>query len=161
LAIGPAGARPAAERADFRGAAQHARLVEMRPGVWCRPDNLPPAATPTEVWSVVVGSATVWTATPPANAVPDLVARFRLDDWAVRARELIDGLARSTQPLSTTTDAIPPAFAAGAAALQHLRRDPILPVALLPVDWPGDALRAAYRAYQPAFGAAVAAFFAS
>ncbi|WP_320776574.1 PaaX family transcriptional regulator C-terminal domain-containing protein, partial [Streptomyces sp. CRN 30] len=35
-----------------------------------------------------------------------------------------------------------------AAAVRHLLADPVLPPDLLPADWPGTALRAAYTAYQ-------------
>ena len=52
-----------------------------------------------------------------------------------------------------------PAFALGAAALQQIRRDPLLPPELAGEDWPGVALRAAYQRYRAAFSAAVAAWF--
>ncbi|MCT7356910.1 PaaX domain-containing protein, C- domain protein, partial [Streptomyces sp. 15-116A] len=35
-----------------------------------------------------------------------------------------------------------------AAVVRHLLADPVLPPALLPADWPGEALRAAYADYQ-------------
>ena len=40
----------------------------------------------------------------------------------VRAHVAVDGI---------------PAFLAGAAALRHVRADPLLPAELLPADWPG------------------------
>ena len=39
---------------------------------------------------------------------------------------------------------IPGRFTAAAAIVRHLLADPVLPVALLPAHWPGDALRQAY-----------------
>jgi DNA-binding transcriptional regulator PaaX len=53
--------------------------------------------------------------------------------------------------------ALAPGFVAGAAALQHARRDPILPVDLLPAAWPGSVLRAGYGRFQHAFASALAA----
>uniref|UniRef100_UPI003525AB94 PaaX family transcriptional regulator C-terminal domain-containing protein n=1 Tax=Streptomyces sp. PU_AKi4 TaxID=2800809 RepID=UPI003525AB94 len=35
-----------------------------------------------------------------------------------------------------------------AAVVRHLLADPVLPPALLPADWPGDALRSAYGGYR-------------
>jgi DNA-binding transcriptional regulator PaaX len=51
------------------------------------------------------------------------------------------------------------AFAAGAAALAHVRADPLLPAALGPSTEAGDALRAAYRAYEAQFSEALRAWF--
>ena len=48
-------------------------------------------------------------------------------------------------------DGIADAFVVGAAALAHVRADPLLPVELCGSGWPGDALRQAYRDYQVAF----------
>jgi phenylacetic acid degradation operon negative regulatory protein len=47
----------------------------------------------------------------------------------------------------------------GAAALAHVRADPLLPQELCPPGWPGRDLRAAYVAYQREFGEAVRAWF--
>jgi len=92
----------------------------------------------------------------------DVGERFSLPAWAERADALLAVLEGATRRTHTdSVAAIPDAFVAGAAALQHLRRDPLLPAALLPSGWPGDALRTAYRAYQPAFAEAVASFFRS
>ena len=51
------------------------------------------------------------------------------------------------------------AFLAGAAALRHIRADPLLPEALLPRSWPGRALRDGYRTYEREFDAVVRAWF--
>ena len=54
-----------------------------------------------------------------------------------------------------------PAFATGAAALQQIRRDPLLPPELAGDGWPGDTLRSAYARYRAAFAATVTAWFAA
>ncbi len=51
------------------------------------------------------------------------------------------------------------AFVAGAAALRHIGSDALLPRELLPVDWPGAALRDEYSRYQRAFDATARAWF--
>ena len=72
----------------------------------------------------------------------------------------LDAVARA---LETDADAeasehLATGFVVGAAALQHLRRDPLLPDALLPDDWPADDLRVGYRRYQAVYPHAAAAF---
>ena len=39
---------------------------------------------------------------------------------------------------------VPERFAVAAAMVRHLLTDPVLPVELLPADWPAHQLRAAY-----------------
>jgi phenylacetic acid degradation operon negative regulatory protein len=46
--------------------------------------------------------------------------------------------------MATATD-IPGRFAVAAAMVRHLLTDPMLPAELLPTDWPGARLRAAYH----------------
>jgi DNA-binding transcriptional regulator PaaX len=53
----------------------------------------------------------------------------------------------------------PDGFVVGAATLRHVRADPLLPAELLPPDWPGDALRAAYGTYRERFGDAATEWF--
>lgn len=150
--------RPAAARAALRTAARRARLAELRPGVWGRPDNLGGRAVD-EAWAVVGRDAGLWRAVPDVEESAAALDRFGLRPWAARARELLEAVEQRTAALGAGAEAIPPAFLAGAAALQHLRRDPLLPDALLPADWPGEALRAGYRTFQPHFALAAAAFF--
>jgi phenylacetic acid degradation operon negative regulatory protein len=52
------------------------------------------------------------------------------------SRQLLDEMA-------TAAD-IPGRFVAAAGIVRHLLTDPVLPDELLPDDWPGAALRAAY-----------------
>ena len=64
--------------------------------------------------------------------------------------EQLDG-GRPCALAATATGSLADAFVVGAAALAHVRADPLLPPSCADADWPGDALRAAYRAYQTAF----------
>jgi phenylacetic acid degradation operon negative regulatory protein len=60
--------------------------------------------------------------------------------WADTGRRLLDEMAVNIQ----TTD-VPSRFVVAAAMVRHLLTDPMLPAELLPVDWPGAALRASYH----------------
>ncbi len=65
-------------------------------------------------------------------------------------------LDRVTAGLDDAPDSrLADAFVAGAAALAHVRADPLLPAALGPSTEAGDALRAAYRAYEAEFSGAL------
>ena len=46
----------------------HARLAELRDGVWGRPDNLPPEATPTDAAAVLREQTLAWSARPDRAA---------------------------------------------------------------------------------------------
>lgn len=50
---------------------------------------------------------------------------------------LLDEIARATE--------VPERFVVAAAMVRHLLTDPMLPDELLPTDWPGARLRAAYH----------------
>jgi DNA-binding transcriptional regulator PaaX len=88
--------------------------------------------------------------------------------WAARAELLLTELDRVTASLCRAgadgdahrAGGLPEGFVALAAALQHLRRDPLLPPELLPTAWLGQPLREAYRACQAAYADAVGDFFA-
>jgi phenylacetic acid degradation operon negative regulatory protein len=95
------------------------------------------------------------------GAVDDLVeSLFEPEDWASRARALSSRLADDSSALRAGDHGrLAGAFVAGAAALRHIRNDPLLPPSLLAAGWPGDELRSQYRTYQQAFGDAAAAWF--
>ena len=117
-------------RASLRTALQHSRFAELREGVWLRPDNLD-ADLPAEVVDHV----------RRLHARDDhpgeLAARlWDLPGWERIGRELLDEMAAATD--------IPGRFVAAAAMVRHILTDPVLPDELLPHDWPGAALRAAY-----------------
>jgi phenylacetic acid degradation operon negative regulatory protein len=88
-----------------------------------------------------------------------LAARlFAVGELAARGAVLLAALDEvlAALPHDAPPASLAHAFEVGAAAAQHLRRDPLLPPALLPATWPGDALRARYATYEQVFGAAVA-----
>lgn len=127
--------RGPAERADLRTRLTALRLAELREGVWLRPDNLE-RSLPGELDRV----AERCTARPDRPAADLAATLWPLDAWARTARSLLAHTGRAEHPADR--------LAAFAAAVRHLLTDPVLPPPLLPVDWPGEALRAAYTAYQ-------------
>ncbi|GAA4815894.1 PaaX family transcriptional regulator C-terminal domain-containing protein [Nocardioides caeni] len=129
-----AAGRPADERAELRSRLQGLRLAELREGLWLRPANLELEWTE-EV--LVLGERFV---ARPARSADELVALlWDLDAWAATARSLLE---------ATRTDDPARRFAACITSARHLLADPVLPVALLPRDWPGEALRAEHLAYR-------------
>jgi phenylacetic acid degradation operon negative regulatory protein len=159
LGIVEPGARTATERSALRDAGRRLRMVEVREGVWSRPANLPRAAGPSDAWATADAQCAWWSARP---AVDDdrLAARlFAPSAWAARAELLRARLVASTVPAGGAGHEIADAFVVGAATLAHVRADPLLPTELVGLDWPGDALRAAYREYQAAFSGAVRDWF--
>jgi phenylacetic acid degradation operon negative regulatory protein len=160
LGIVASEARDAQARAALREAMRRLRHAELREGVWTRPDNLPVASAPAEAWAVVEEQCAWWTGAPAGDPERLVAERFEPAVWAVRARTLLERLDAVTAAIDAGRDsALAPGFVVGAAALQHARRDPLLPVELLPADWPGDDLRAAYVGFQQSFAAAVAGSF--
>jgi phenylacetic acid degradation operon negative regulatory protein len=158
LAVVEGRARDATARAALRRALGRLHFAELREGVWTRPDNLPRESAPAAAWTVADAQCTWWTGAP-AGDHGELVHRlFAPDDWARRARDLSARVAAVTADLDSGDDAaLAPGFVAGAAALQHARRDPVLPIELLPPAWPGPDLRAGYTRFQRAFTTALAA----
>ncbi len=154
------GSRPAPARAELRRAAAAARLAELRDGVWGRPANLPPEATPPVALETLTEQAWVWSGRPVPGSEPS-PELFGLAAASSRARALLARLEPVTSALEHRDDSgLGEAFAVGAAALQQIRRDPLLPPALAGSDWPGAELRAAYSRYQAAFAAELAGWFA-
>ena len=128
--------RAAEDRVALRKSLTLARLAEPREGVWLRPDNIDlvpdPAGDP---------QVTMFTVVPDGDPVALAAGLWDLGEWARRARELADRLER----LPTTGPAdLAPGFELSAAVLRHFQTDPLLPVELLPADWPGPALRDSY-----------------
>jgi phenylacetic acid degradation operon negative regulatory protein len=160
LAVVTSAARDAPHRARLRDALRTLRFAELRAGSWTRPANVPRASGPDAAWAVVDEQCTWWSATPDGDAT-ELAARlFAPGAWAARARELEAALRAATARLGRPSDhELACAFEIGAAALVHVRADPLLPEALCPAPWPGATLRAAYLDYQHAFGAAAREWF--
>jgi len=124
--------RDAADRARLRIDLAHARLGELREGVWMRPANLerPPFGDP---------HTTTFLSHPME---PDRITEslWDLDAWADRARALLTASRRPELDAHR--------LAAVAALVRHLRTDPALPRELTPPNWPADEMRAVYDDYR-------------
>lgn len=118
-------------RASLRNTLQQCRFAELREGVWMRPDNLD-QVLPAEITDRVRVLQT--RDDEPAELAATL---WDLPDWTGTAGRLLD-------EMSSATD-VPGRFQAAAGIVRHLLTDPVLPGELLPADWPGTALRKAYK----------------
>jgi phenylacetic acid degradation operon negative regulatory protein len=118
-------------RAALRISMHHKRFGELREGVWMRPDNLDLDLDPDVAGRVRVLKA--------RDDVPgELAAQlWDLPEWAATGDRLLDEMAAATD--------IPGRFVVATAVVRHLLADPMLPAELLPADWPGARLRAAYH----------------
>ncbi|WP_328369460.1 PaaX domain-containing protein, C- domain protein [Streptomyces sp. NBC_00445] len=138
MAVITATGRGPAERAELRTRLTTLRLAELREGVWLRPANLR-RSLPRELETVL----RPFTARPEQPARDLASTLWPLDIWARTAHALLGHIARVERPADRLT--------AFAAVVRHLLLDPVLPAELLPADWPGPALRAAYADYQREF----------
>ena len=118
-------------RAALRTTMHDKRFGELREGVWMRPDNLEPDLGPDVAARVRVLKARD---AAPAQLVDEL---WDLPAWAATGHRLLDEMAAASD--------IPGRFVVAAAMVRHLLADPMLPAELLPTDWPGARLRAAYH----------------
>ncbi|MGD1171809.1 PaaX family transcriptional regulator C-terminal domain-containing protein [Mycobacterium seoulense] len=118
-------------RATLRTGLHGKRFGELREGVWMRPDNLELDLDPE-----IAGRVRVLRTRDddPAGLAAQL---WDLPAWARAGHELLDAMAAAT--------GIPDRFVVAAATVRHLLTDPVLPDELLPADWPGARLRAAYH----------------
>lgn len=118
-------------RAALRTTMHHKRFGELREGVWMRPDNLDPDLDPDTLHRVRVLKA--------RDAAPAELARelWDLPDWAETGHRLLGEMAAAPD--------VPGRFMVAAAMVRHLLTDPVLPDELLPAEWPGARLRAAYH----------------
>ncbi|WP_322857909.1 PaaX family transcriptional regulator C-terminal domain-containing protein [Mycobacterium shigaense] len=121
----------ASTRAALRTTMHHKRFGELREGVWMRPDNLELELEPDMGKRVRILSAR-------DDAPAELAGRlWDLPEWAGTGHRLLDEMAGARD--------IPARFVVAAATVRHLLTDPMLPAELLPTDWPGAPLRAAYH----------------
>lgn len=127
--------RSGSERAALRDTLAAARLAELREGVWTRPANL--RRSPTYAGDPVLSTFRARPDDDPAQLAREL---WDLTGWAADGRALLGRLASTRAPA--------PRLAVAAHVVRHLTADPLLPRELLPPDWPGEALRAAYADYQ-------------
>jgi phenylacetic acid degradation operon negative regulatory protein len=153
------GRRPAADRAALREACRQLRLAELREGVWGRPANLDPARSP-EAAAVVAAWCHRWAGARP-EPDPDVEELWDLGAWSAHAEELRREMADLVEPLEGgQRDALASGFVTSAAVLRHLQADPLLPLELLPADWPGEALRREYDRYDAAYRGVLVAWLA-
>ncbi|GGO88860.1 hypothetical protein GCM10011584_16880 [Nocardioides phosphati] len=127
--------RSGQERSALRDLLAAHRLAELREGVWTRPANLRrPAAY---AGDPVLSTFTAVPAEDPAELAAGL---WDLTAWAQDGDELVALLETTREPALR--------LAAAAQLVRHLAADPLLPHELLPPDWPGERLRAAYADYR-------------
>lgn len=146
------GRRSAAERATVRQALSAARLAELREGVWLRPDNLDERRG--------VDGARWFTVDTDDDPVTLAARLWDLDAWSTTATDLVRSMDRLVGPLEDgDRRALADGFVLSAAVLRHFQADPLLPAALLPERWPGDALRREYDRYDRAYRSVLSAWF--
>jgi phenylacetic acid degradation operon negative regulatory protein len=131
-------------RAARRRALAYARLAELREGVWMRPDNVA-----VQLPDSLEADMELMTARP---GDPHTLARrlWDLPAWSGRAQRLLLGLGALAPD---RPEALAPGFELSAAVLRHLQADPLLPVELLPAEWPGAELRATYEEWDARYRA--------
>lgn len=147
LAVVASERRGPAERAALRAAAASLNMAELREGVWLRPDNLHPDRAPA-ARRVVEDQCQLFSAAPRADAAELASSLWDLAGWqasALALREAMDGLGPALA--EDRPEALAAAFSLSAAVLRCFLADPLLPAELLPVGWPGDALRAEHEAF--------------
>jgi phenylacetic acid degradation operon negative regulatory protein len=129
----------AGSTAEVRGARRralaHARLAELREGVWMRPGNVAVELPDSLDADVELMTAQPQDARALAGRLWDLAA------WSDRAAELLGELG-TLEPDRPET--LAPGFELSAAVLRHLQADPLLPAELLPRGWRGGLLRTTY-----------------
>lgn len=146
------GARGAAERAELRAAMRALRTGEVRESVWSRPANLPRDAFPDHVLATAAEQCLRIDGRPDTDPIALAARLFEVPAWQASAVRHIDRMASNVAELeSGDLDALAPSFETAVHAIAHIRRDPLLPAALLPDDWPGAELRARYEEYETAF----------
>lgn len=118
-------------RASLRTTLHHRRFGELREGVWMRPDNLELDLDPGVRSRVRIIEARD---DDPADLALQL---WDLPSWVRTGEHLLDDMSNAQD--------VPARFVTAAAMVRHLLTDPVLPDELLPGDWPGTRLRAAYN----------------
>lgn len=153
-------ARHATDRAALRGALATLRLAELREGMWGRPDNLAADRSP-EAMHQADQWCTWWRGATPTRA-PGVETLWDLRAWADEATALRSEMGALVGSLEAgSPDGLRDGFVTSAAVLRHLQADPLLPEALRPRGWPGDALRADYDRFDRAYRAVLRAWFSA
>jgi phenylacetic acid degradation operon negative regulatory protein len=118
-------------RAALRTTLHDKRFGELREGVWMRPDNL-------EFDLDARVRARVRIVQARDDAPAELAGQlWDLPSWARTGHRLLVEMSEAAN--------VPARFVVAAAIVRHLLIDPVLPAELLPADWPGVRLRAAYN----------------
>ena len=160
LAVVTTGSRSAADRAALRDAMRRLRFGALREGIWTRPDNLPRESAPAESWKLADAHCGWWSGRPDGDPVELAAALFESDGWSRRADALEERVGDATRALEAGDEgALADAFVTGAAALAHIRADPMMPPDLVADSSAGTTLRTAYRSYEEAFSHALRAWF--
>jgi phenylacetic acid degradation operon negative regulatory protein len=118
-------------RAALRTTLHDKRFGELREGVWMRPDNLELDLDAHLRSRLRILQARDDAPAELAGQLWDLMA------WARTGHRLL-------AEMSAAVD-VPARFVVAAGIVRHLLTDPVLPDELLPADWPGTRLRAAYN----------------
>lgn len=120
-------------RAALRSGLTERRFAELREGFWMRPDNI----------DVDLGaglSPYIRLLTARDEHPADLAGKlWDLTGWAATGNGLLAEMAQAPE--------VPDRFIVAAAMVRHLRRDPVLPAELLPLDWPGERIRSRYAEF--------------
>jgi len=120
------------------------RNAEHREGVWMRPANLPRGSAK-EARLVATAQAEQFNATPHEDGAALAATLWDLDAWVAHGQALLDATSFLRGDVARGVDsALAPTFLVLVAIVHHLDADPLLPTALLPRDWPGQALRAGF-----------------
>jgi phenylacetic acid degradation operon negative regulatory protein len=120
-------------RAALRSGLSERRFAELREGIWMRPDNID-----VDLGADLDVHSRLLTARDDQPA--ELAGRlWDLTGWAATGDELLTEMAAAPD--------VPGRFMVAAAMVRHLRRDPVLPVELLPPNWPGERIRSRYAEF--------------
>jgi phenylacetic acid degradation operon negative regulatory protein len=153
LAVVSVDRRHAADRVELRRAAAALHFAEIREGVWTRPDNLDPDRLPPS--RAVLEQQCLHFRGAESSITADAArSLFAVEPWSNAAARLVramdaepaDGVEGDDRAATLTYH-----FSLSIAAVRHLQRDPLLPDALLPDDWPAASLRTTYRRFERAF----------
>ena len=163
----------AAQCTRFAGACPESSAHLDRPGRGRRPAadlGATSAATPGPVADGVgrrtagaadEGATTVAAGPLGRDAAAALAGRlWDIAGWSVRAdalRTRMDAVVAALE--AGDTEALAPGFVLSASVLRLTQADPLLPTELLPVGWPGAALRAEYDRYDAAYQSLLGAWF--
>lgn len=150
LAVVSLDRRSATDRLALRKAATALHLAELREGVWLRPDNLNRNRLPA-LREILDQQCVHFHGAQTGIPAADVTSLFDLEDWAVDARRLTNAMRDEIDVEGGGADVFTYHFALSIAAVRHLELDPLLPVELIPRQWPAHTLRSTYRRFDEVF----------